>query len=49
MKSITNNSSLSALRVGYEEKYVEKKVNTKFLCLQIDNHLNGRAILNIDF
>jgi hypothetical protein len=40
MKFITNNSSHSTLHAGYKEKYVEKRVNTKFLGLKINNHLN---------
>jgi len=43
MKFVTNNSSLSTLRVRCEAKYIEKMVNTKFLCLQIDNHLNRKS------
>jgi hypothetical protein len=30
------------LRIGYDEKHIEESVNTKFLCLQIDNHLNWK-------
>jgi hypothetical protein len=40
MKFTTNNSSYSVLRIRYKEKYIEEMVNTKFLGLQIDNHLN---------
>jgi len=42
MKFITNNSSYSAVHVGFKEKYryMEKTVDTKLLGLQIDNHLN---------
>jgi hypothetical protein len=43
MKSITKNSSHSTLHFGYKEKYVEGKVNTKFLGLQADNHINWKA------
>jgi hypothetical protein len=39
MKFITNNSSQSALCIGYKEKHTEKTVNTTFCGLQIDNHL----------
>ena len=41
-KFITNNSSHSALCIGYKEKYIEETVNTKFLGLQIDNHLTWK-------
>jgi hypothetical protein len=39
MKFKMNNSPHSALSVGYEEKCIEEMENTKFLGLQIDNHL----------
>ena len=42
MKSITKNSSYSTLHIGYKEKYIERTVNTKFLSLQIDNHLTQK-------
>jgi hypothetical protein len=37
---ITNNSPQYALSIGYNGHYPEESVNTKFLSLQIDNHLN---------
>ena len=40
IKFITKNSTHSTLRTGYREKYVAEAVNTTFLGLQIDNHLN---------
>ena len=40
MKFITKKSSHSALHTGYKEKYIEETMNTKFLGLQIDNHIN---------
>jgi hypothetical protein len=40
IKFITNGSSQYALNIGCTGKYVEDSVNTKFLGLQIDNHLN---------
>jgi hypothetical protein len=40
MKFIVKNSAHSTLHVGYEEKYLEETVNTKFLGLQIDNNIN---------
>jgi hypothetical protein len=40
IKSTTKNSAHSALHLGYKEKYMEQTVNTKFLILQIDNHIN---------
>jgi hypothetical protein len=42
MKFITRNASLSALCIGYKEKYIEEAVNTKLICLQIDNHINWK-------
>jgi hypothetical protein len=42
MKFITNNLSHSILHIGYKEKYIEETVHTKFLALQIDNHLNWK-------
>jgi hypothetical protein len=43
MKFITNNPSHSALCIGYKEEYLEEMVKTKFLGLQIDNHLNWKS------
>ena len=43
MKFITKNSSHSTLNIGYKETYVEGKVNTKYLGLKIDNHINWEA------
>jgi len=40
VKFITKNSSHSALHIGYKEKYIKETGNTKFLGLQICNHLN---------
>jgi hypothetical protein len=40
MKFITNNSSHSALHVGYKEMYVEETMNTTFLGLWIDVDIN---------
>jgi hypothetical protein len=42
IKFITKNSSHSTLRTAYKEKYVKEKVNTKFLGLQTDNHINWK-------
>jgi hypothetical protein len=42
MKFITKNSSHSTLHIGLQEKCVEETVNTKFLDLQIDNHINWK-------
>jgi hypothetical protein len=47
IKFITKNSSHSMLHISYKARYIEETVNTKFLGLQIDNHLKiGRTILN---
>jgi hypothetical protein len=40
MEFITKNSSHSTLHTGYKEKYIKEKVNTSFLGLQINTHLN---------
>jgi hypothetical protein len=42
MKFTTNNSAQSAIHIVYREKNTEETVNTKFLGLQIDNHLNWK-------
>jgi hypothetical protein len=42
VKFKTNNSPQHTLSIGYKEKCVEESVNTKFLCLQIDNCLNWK-------
>jgi hypothetical protein len=46
MKFITKNSAHSAIHIGYKEKYIELTVNTKFLALQIDNHINWKNHLS---
>jgi hypothetical protein len=40
IKFITNNSPQCALSIGYNGKYMQESINTKFLGLQIDIHLN---------
>jgi hypothetical protein len=40
IKFKANNSPQHALNIGYNGKCIEESVNTKFLGLQIDNHLN---------
>jgi hypothetical protein len=42
IKFVTNNSPQFALSIGYNGKYIEESANTKFLSLQIDNHLNWK-------
>jgi hypothetical protein len=42
IKFVTNKSPQYDLKTSYEEKYIEKSINTKFLGLQIDNHLNWK-------
>jgi len=42
MKFVTKNSSHSTLHFGYKENYIEETVNTKFIGLQIDNHINWK-------
>jgi hypothetical protein len=41
MKFVMKNSSHSTLRIGYKKK-VEEMEHTKFLDLQIENHLNWK-------
>jgi hypothetical protein len=38
-KFVTNNSPQCALSIGYNGKYIEESANTKFLGVEIDNHL----------
>jgi hypothetical protein len=40
MKFTTKNSSHSTLCIGYKEMCIEETINTEFLSIQIDNHLN---------
>jgi len=42
IKFIPRNSTYSTLCLGYKEKYIEETVNTKFLSLQTDNHINWK-------
>ena len=42
MKFVTNNSAHSAVHIGYKEMYIKENVNTKFLGLGIDNHINWK-------
>ena len=35
-----NNSVQYSWSVDSDEKHIEESVNTKFLCLKIDNHMN---------
>jgi hypothetical protein len=37
-----NNSPHCAFSIGYEAEYIEETINTKFLGLQIDKHLNWK-------
>jgi hypothetical protein len=42
IKFITNNSPQYPLSIGYNDTCIEESANTKFLGLQIDNHLNWK-------
>jgi hypothetical protein len=42
IKFLTNNLPQCPLSIGYNDKYIEESVHTKFLGLQIDNHLNWK-------
>ena len=46
-KFITKNSAHSTLHVGYKEKYTAETVNTKFLGLQTDNHINWKNHIDV--
>jgi hypothetical protein len=35
------------LKIGYDDKYIEESINTKFLGLQIDNHLNWKNHIDL--
>jgi hypothetical protein len=45
MQFITKDTTHSTLCIGYTEKYTEETVNTKFLSLQTDNHLNWKNLI----
>jgi hypothetical protein len=40
MKFVTKNMPHCPLTIGYIDKYIEEVVNTKFLGMHLDNHLN---------
>jgi hypothetical protein len=40
MKPVTSNSPHCALTIGYKDKCIEERLNSKFLGLPLDNHLN---------
>ena len=42
MKFMTKNSSLSTLHAAYKVKYAAEEVNTIFLGLKTENHLNWK-------
>jgi hypothetical protein len=42
MKFITKHSAHSTLPIGYKQKYTEQTVNTKFLGLQTEKHINWK-------
>jgi hypothetical protein len=43
IKCITYDSPQFPISIGYEDKYIEQSVHTKFLGLQIDSHLNWKT------
>jgi hypothetical protein len=47
IKFITNKSPQYDLKIGYDGKYMEESINTKFFGLQIDNHLNWKNHINL--
>jgi hypothetical protein len=44
---IINKSPEYDLKIGYDEKYIEESVKTKFFGLQIDNHLNWKNHIDV--
>jgi hypothetical protein len=42
MQFITKNSAHSPIQFGYKEKYIAETLNTKFVGLQTDNHINWK-------
>jgi hypothetical protein len=42
IKFLTHNSPQCPLNIGYNDKYIEESLHTKFLGLQIDNYLNWK-------
>jgi hypothetical protein len=42
MKFVTKNLAHCALTIGYKDKYVKEVVNTTFLGVHLDNHLNWK-------
>jgi hypothetical protein len=47
IKFITNESPQYELRIGYDEKYIEKSISTKFLAPQIGNHLDWKNHIDL--
>jgi hypothetical protein len=47
IKFITNKSPQYDLKIGYDEKYTEESINTKFLGLYTDNHLNWKNHIHL--
>jgi hypothetical protein len=43
MKFVTNNSPQCSLTIGYKDMCIEEKLNSKFLGLDLDNHLNWKG------
>jgi hypothetical protein len=47
MKFITNKLPHYDLKIVYDENYTEESINTKFLGLKIDNHLNWKNHIDL--
>jgi hypothetical protein len=47
IKFIINKSPQYDIKIGYDEKYIEEPINTKFLGLQTDNHLNWKNHIDL--
>jgi hypothetical protein len=43
---IANNSPQVPLNSAYNDEYTEESLKTKFLCLQVDNHLQWKTYID---
>lgn len=43
---IANNSPHLPLNSAYSDEYTEESIKTKFLCLQVDNHLHWKTYID---
>jgi hypothetical protein len=47
IKCTTNKTLQYDLSIGYNEKHIQKSINTKFLGLQTENHLNWKNHIDL--